>query len=504
METQFLTAVFKIHNPSSWRKKVLDKTIREYTANVKSLLFWAEANLEHLEQNGVNKRGKYTARTLQQMLPPPAQATMASALKAGLVSNVAMMLASYLSLKNSDSQDTTGFPKILEKNGLGYSLALDRFTKLYLDNDVTTSKEEAERVEDVARAELMRLSKNKSLPIHFCRSRDFTILVDIKQQRLFLYLKLTLSGDPDNLQTNIDGENLVDISTGEIFTKRSGVGVLFPLEVGKKGWLYDQFIVPSVKQRAHPKAAKLIRKNDEYFLHVSFAFDCPDPYEPESYLGVDRGVFFTASYAVVDQTGAVIDKDRQPDGYRDAKITAGKRVQDKQRKGQRVTAKDYRGKYLDSFLHIITNRLVEVALQHQSMIVMENLNIRIRGKFYKSAWKKLHWIVEYKAKLAGVPIKKGGVWAAYTSKLCIHCGEIADRPERDTVVCSYCGHTEHADEAAAVNIARRAMYRKKEWGGTDKKPGDWRAFHRSFANEAGFVTKIDLRQEKRLEQLSLF
>jgi len=46
-----------------------------------------------------------------------------------------------------------------------------------------------------------------------------------------------------------------------------------------------------------------------------------------------------------------------------------------------------------------------------------------------------------------------------------------------------CGYAGHSDDNAAVNIARRALYRKADW------PGGYREFHRSFANVSTFTTE---------------
>jgi len=39
--------------------------------------------------------------------------------------------------------------------------------------------------------------------------------------------------------------------------------------------------------------------------------------------------------------------------------------------------------------------------------------------------------------------------------------------------------------SAAVNIARRALYKKADW----EKKGGYKAFHRSFANASTFTTE---------------
>ena len=75
-------------------------------------------------------------------------------------------------------------------------------------------------------------------------------------------------------------------------------------------------------------------------------------------------------------------------------------------------------------------------------------------------------IIKYKADMLGIPVRS--VFAAYSSQICIHCGEDVIREPRELATCKVCGQAEHADSAAAVNIARRALYKKSKWA---KKEG---------------------------------
>lgn len=70
----------------------------------------------------------------------------------------------------------------------------------------------------------------------------------------------------------------------------------------------------------------------------------------------------------------------------------------------------------------------------------------------KWAFGQLRYFVEYKAKLAGVPIRF--IDPAYTSQRCNICGYIneGNRASQSSFVCLRCGHEEHADLNAARNI----------------------------------------------------
>lgn len=479
-QVQHLTAVFKIHNPSAWRKDILDYALYDYSREMQVMLEWAEQNLDYLRENGNKwtikatgevKTGSYKAMTIASLLPRP---NVVSPLRDALIQNVGAMLASFLELENGDKQEA-GYPVSRDPSPTGYKNALSDFANVYLLNDLRTSKELAEQQENQARAKLMTLTKGSFMPLEFCRYRDCRFLLNLKTKNVYIWMMVA---DSSNQQSQV--KDLIDITTGEVFKKKSKVGILLPIELGEQQ--FDRFIQSTIAGKCSPKVSKLVSDNGDYFLHTSFAFDCPEPYEPESYLGIDRGVFYSMAYAIVDTRGQIVLMNHKEDGFRHDRIEAGKAVQKKQQKGRFVSIKDYRGKRQEQIFHILINDIIAIALEHKSMIVLEDLNIQIKGKFYKSAWKKLHWMLEYKAKLAGVPIRKGGVWAAYTSKICIKCGQINDNRKRDRslFVCPFCNAEYHSDEGAGVNIARRALYKKSEWGGTKKKAGNWKAFHKSF------------------------
>lgn len=492
---QFISGVFKIHNPSRKRRQVLNHVFVEYTQAMSDLLDWSKDNLETIKDKGLYrlidketgeiKVEKFTDKSIARVLPRPSElkADMASCLKESLVKNVSAMLSSYLELDSGDKQEA-GFPLCRDPSTQAWPNALSELC--LVGNDLEAENE--------AIAKMMKLSRSNVMPVYFSRSRDFAILVDIDNDRFFLWTKLLANDSTLAEKINITQGNLVDINTDKTFTYRGKTSIMFPLEIGIRNgdwhWQYEKFIKPVMDGHAFIKSGRLIKHEDDYFFHVSIGFDVPDVYEPETYLGIDRGVLHSVAYGLIDKNGAIIEMGHSDDPIREIRNRAGRRIQDKQRRGRGISRKDYKQKELDGILHRLVNEIIDIALDHRAMIVMEDLNLRTTGRFYKSAYQKIFRFLEYKCKWYGVPIyqrknehgqKKPGVWAAYSSKICIHCGEEVERDDR-AVFCPACGKQEHSDDAAGINIARRALYRAKDWGGGNGKPGDWRAFHRSFAN----------------------
>jgi IS605 OrfB family transposase len=493
MAIQHLTCKFKMHNLSAHKRVVIDHTLEQYTIGYDELLKYAKDNLEHFQENGTYKN-KFTSKSVARLLPYPKCAIHSSA-KDSLRQAVAANLASYFELVQVDEQ--TSLPTVPSTVPGADTDALENFVHVGSDLEDYES----------SRNRYLTNAKKSVMPLFFCRSdgatqinggrnrsRNFSLLTTSKRDGLLAVLWLLPARHKLCKPINARQGNLVKLDSGEVFRSNSRTAILAPLQLGRNGWQEHKFIDPAFSQASSIKTAHLIRddRNNEYFLHVAFEFMCPKTYEPQAYLGIDRGVFFSMAYAIVDQNGHIVLMNRNEDGFRDSMIKASKRVQEKQRAGRKVTLKDYRRKEGEAILHRLVNHIMDVAKEHRAMIVTEDLNIQIKGRFYKSAWAKMYKYLEYKCRLAGVPLWKGGIWAAYSSQICIHCGELNGGRKRDgsPFACSDCGAQYHSDAGAGVNIARRAMYRKKDW----ENKGGYMAFHRSFAKGDSLDTENDLQQ----------
>lgn len=209
-----------------------------------------------------------------------------------------------------------------------------------------------------------------------------------------------------------------------------------------------------------PTSATLVRRRDGYYLHVQVKSDCPVPTVATDVLGVDLGIVNIATDSDGTQhTGTDVERVRRKHNLQ------RKRLQRRCTKGakkklKRVSGKE--GRFRRHENHVISNRIVESAKRTGRGIALEDLQgirerVTARGGDARNrlsgwAFYQLRTFIEYKAKLAGVPLVT--VNPRNTSRTCAECGHCdkLNRKSQGKFLCKACGYTANADWNAARNI----------------------------------------------------
>lgn len=201
-----------------------------------------------------------------------------------------------------------------------------------------------------------------------------------------------------------------------------------------------------------------------FYLFAVCNVDEPAPIEIGGVLGVDLGV-----------TNLALDSDRTVHQGKSVKAVRyrhrqlRRKLQAKGTKATRRRLKKLAGqeqRFATWTNHNISRRIVEKAKDTARGIALEELGgIRDRITVKKAQRSTLHsWsfhqlrgFIEYKARLAGVPVV--AVDPRNTSRTCPCCGHVdkANRKTQDKFLCIDCGHSGLADYIASVNISRRAV-----------------------------------------------
>jgi len=209
--------------------------------------------------------------------------------------------------------------------------------------------------------------------------------------------------------------------------------------------------------------ADLILRNGVFYLAVVVDAPEPSPYDPVGVLGVDLGIVNLA----VDSDGTAF-KGEGVDRVTRRIERLRARLQRRGTKSAKRHLKKLSGKesrFRRNINHVISKRLVAKAKGTRRMIALEDLKGIRNGTTVRKAQRRRHssWgfrqlrnFIEYKAKLAGVPVVV--VEPRGTSHTCPACGCVdrKNRPTRDTFRCVRCGFAGPADHVAALNIAARA------------------------------------------------
>lgn len=205
--------------------------------------------------------------------------------------------------------------------------------------------------------------------------------------------------------------------------------------------------------------ADLILKKNKFFLCLVIEFPAGIPFKPKGTLGVDMGITNIAVTSDGDFfSGEQIDRVRK----RRTKFKS--KLQHRGSKSAKYHLKKYSGKerrFKSVMNHTISKHLVSTALKTQRAIALEDLKgfrptVRRdqREIFGKWAFNELRKFIEYKARLAGVPVII--VDPHYTSQTCYVCGHVSksNRKSQALFSCTSCGETLNADHNAARNIGR--------------------------------------------------
>ena len=209
----------------------------------------------------------------------------------------------------------------------------------------------------------------------------------------------------------------------------------------------------------------LVLRGGKWYLLATVEVEEPPPGTPEDWLGVDLGIanLATDSDGEIHTSEGVEKSRKRYERIRSKLQSAG--TKSAKRHLKRLSGRERRFKKDTN--HVLSKRIVNKAKESDRGISLEDLQgIRQRvgkrlrksqrGRHGKWAFGELRAFIEYKARLAGVPL--ACVDPAYTSQTCNECGhcEKANRRSQSEFVCKGCGHVAHADINAALNVRSRA------------------------------------------------
>lgn len=198
---------------------------------------------------------------------------------------------------------------------------------------------------------------------------------------------------------------------------------------------------------------------DKEFAYISVTVKDVPEFKEKVTMGIDRNTTGHIAVAAVLETGKVYKLGKSALHIRNKYKHIRKDLQAKGKFKKLVTIKRRESNIIRDLNHKISRTLVNLATRLKGRLVLENLEgISGRAKssrsfrFALNSWSfyQLQTFLEYKAKLAGVPISY--IDPYHTSKCCSRCGLVGNRQGK-SFKCPNCGHVDHADVNASFSIA---------------------------------------------------
>ena len=210
--------------------------------------------------------------------------------------------------------------------------------------------------------------------------------------------------------------------------------------------------------------ADLVYRQGRFYLLCTIDMPEDTPITPKGALGVDLGIAILATDSDgVTYSGEQVEACRRHYARRRGNLN---RVGTKSARRRLNKTRRREANFRRNENHRISKQIVAKAKATDSAIALEDLKgIRDRVTVKKpqrsqhSGWSfgQLRAFVEYKAKLAGVPILI--VDPRNSSRTCSVCGhcEKANRKSQSEFLCQHCGFSTNADWNAALNLKARGV-----------------------------------------------
>ena len=222
---------------------------------------------------------------------------------------------------------------------------------------------------------------------------------------------------------------------------------------------YQGGIVQQIGEEYKLGATELVKKGDNYFIHISYSkeINLPIPDKSFSPIGVDIGInnlaVSVAQSSVKFFNGERINWKNKFFRTQRHKLQQNLALQEIKRLRERQT------RYNDFYLHNIAKDIVEQAKQEEKpVIVLEDLThikdtakVRKNQRAKHSDWvfRRLQRAIEYKANWDGITVVYINPY--HSSQTCSKCGELNKR-NKHTYKCKSCGFECNSDYNAGRNI----------------------------------------------------
>lgn len=456
------TIVLKLYKPSARKREIIDKAMYSYSRAYQYLLDRAATDIDHIEKEFRDEAGRYRASRIAKWIDRDIGRELnqfgIEPFKDSLKMDFSMTMSGYLSLKKI--QADTGYP-------VAY-LSWSRWEGEF--NELINKYDKGAICEVEFEKEALKLSKKAEAlkPLFFCRSdtkRDYCLLYDEEKDRYYakLYLMNVKSSDRQVVQAIGSKELRYIHKNGGMleYTGKKERYILVPLAFGK--W-QESYLRKALESPGMIKTARLIKRDNEYFLSINIDIGEKERIKTSTYLGLARGLKSIVSYSVVDEEGQAASEN-----------SVGLSVDIEQNLINAGECSKTMDKIPDNLIHKLANRIVDIADEFKAQVIVEALldkgdklqwigedGQRWTPKLTCSRYNRLVEMLSYKLPERGLPppVRVSPVGVFYS---CPCCGLRSkdNRFSMDMFICIACGAAMDIERAGSLNLARKLVtYRK--------------------------------------------
>lgn len=245
--------------------------------------------------------------------------------------------------------------------------------------------------------------------------------------------------------------------------KKDGSRIYLPLIVNSE--FQKEYMQKVVSKEYKLCASDLVKKNKDYFIHLTFSKETNIPKLNSSFqpIGIDVGINNLAVVSVAQQKNPV-------------KFFSGKRLLWKKKQLNKLKQKLQKNcnekllnkiglkeqRYVKHLNNEISAYVIEKAKSLENPVVvmedlkhiLENTKVRRKQRYFHTTWafKKLQDMIKYKANWEGIPVVF--IRPNYTSQICPKCLSTNKRVKHN-YSCSHCGYQANSDFVGSVNIRKK-------------------------------------------------
>ncbi len=302
-----------------------------------------------------------------------------------------------------------------------------RYPRIRIDADELMNRLEKP---GVSMAEFNKLYEklDSQKTVYFCRysdHRDYSLLFNPYKKRLYAKLYLLSQHDEFKLIPHKNPGSIFQVVGKNKLLTTSGRPerfIIVPLSFGKK---QEQLLLEALEKPGMLKTARLLKKNDEYYLSVNIAIEPEKIFEVNGYAGFSMADECTMVYTVCGLEGEMLK-------HGEIEIRSGEGIPPSDRDG----------------LHILANSMTRICLQYKAQAVLETF----------PRYNALTDILDYKMPLKGlqkpVRVSPFGLW-----QTCPRCGynRKKNKVVGDVFLCACCGFGIKRKFLPPYNLAKRLI-----------------------------------------------